>query len=527
MRNIKLEFPAAENVTIVNSKGVVLMRSHSRTQNDNISGMPIVKKALSGVSSDDTMEIDGVPYYMVGAPVPDDKNVIIGAVLFGVPFNQMTLQRWSEQFGAHWIFWYKDKIEFPTSSLTPLKPGIEKSKEVKAAFKNKLPKAEVVVIDNTKVGAAFGLPGQLAGKGGFIIMPKFVMEIEMVDIFSIAFPVIIAALLSILLAIIGSYLLIAPCERDMKLLCVKSLDAAKNQDASLLQPQTFGHEVQTIAAAIRDALDMALSAVPNAKRKPVMQQSGISLKPDEFAKGNGAAAVQNGLEPSQKLSTGEASATAASQLTQLVESVLSGDASQQSPTGTETRDDKRLSTEELMLKLAGKVAPSEPSVKAPVDNRISPALLSDDEVMQAQPPASGRDDEQELLRLMQEMGKKPTADDDGLRRSKLKIEPVKEPQMKPMDVKVTLHGGPGGLAAVKPEQSLDDKRREHYERTFEAYVQLRRQLGEPTEGLSKEKFFANLENNRQRMIEKLGCKEVRFAVVEKEGKASIKGSPIK
>ena len=56
---------------------------------------------------------------------------------------------------------------------------------------------------------------------------------------------------------------------------------------------------------------------------------------------------------------------------------------------------------------------------------------------------------------------------------------------------------------------------------------MRKQHGEPTEGLTFDKFAGTLRKTRDQVMSKGGLREVRFAVYEKEGKAAIKAQPVK
>jgi hypothetical protein len=79
---------------------------------------------------------------------------------------------------------------------------------------------------------------------------------------------------------------------------------------------------------------------------------------------------------------------------------------------------------------------------------------------------------------------------------------------------------PGAAAEEFDEQS-------HFEEVFEQYLATRKECGEPTEGLSLDKFLITLKKNRDQIISKHGARAVRFTVYVKNGKAALKASPIK
>ncbi len=66
-----------------------------------------------------------------------------------------------------------------------------------------------------------------------------------------------------------------------------------------------------------------------------------------------------------------------------------------------------------------------------------------------------------------------------------------------------------------------------WRQTFEEFVTMRQKCGEPTTGLSFEKFQGQLRKNKEQLVKQYSCKRVKFTVYEKEGKAALKATPIK
>ena len=62
---------------------------------------------------------------------------------------------------------------------------------------------------------------------------------------------------------------------------------------------------------------------------------------------------------------------------------------------------------------------------------------------------------------------------------------------------------------------------------YEDFIRTKKQCGEPTEGLTFAKFQHTLKKNRDALIARHGCKRVRFSVYVKEGRASLKATPVK
>ena len=76
------------------------------------------------------------------------------------------------------------------------------------------------------------------------------------------------------------------------------------------------------------------------------------------------------------------------------------------------------------------------------------------------------------------------------------------------------------LAALAQEPEPD-----YYKRVFTEYVEGRRQTGHPDE-VSFENFIAKLRVNEGKLKAQYNCKAVRFRVVVKDGKVSLKPVPI-
>ncbi|MBP9112076.1 MAG: hypothetical protein KBF88_04670 [Polyangiaceae bacterium] len=62
---------------------------------------------------------------------------------------------------------------------------------------------------------------------------------------------------------------------------------------------------------------------------------------------------------------------------------------------------------------------------------------------------------------------------------------------------------------------------------YEDFVKTKKQCGEAIEGLTFEKFQHTLKKNRDALIQRHGCKRVKFSVYVKDGKASLKATPVK
>jgi hypothetical protein len=62
---------------------------------------------------------------------------------------------------------------------------------------------------------------------------------------------------------------------------------------------------------------------------------------------------------------------------------------------------------------------------------------------------------------------------------------------------------------------------------YEDFIRTKKQCGEPVDGLTYDKFSHTLKKNRDALIQRHGCRRVKFSVYVKEGRASLKATPVK
>jgi hypothetical protein len=82
------------------------------------------------------------------------------------------------------------------------------------------------------------------------------------------------------------------------------------------------------------------------------------------------------------------------------------------------------------------------------------------------------------------------------------------------------------LAAATGEHKASEDTAE-WMAVYEDFIRTKKQCGEPTDGLTFDKFQHTLKKNRDALIARHHCKRVRFSVYVKEGRASLKATPVK
>ncbi len=85
-------------------------------------------------------------------------------------------------------------------------------------------------------------------------------------------------------------------------------------------------------------------------------------------------------------------------------------------------------------------------------------------------------------------------------------------------------GAPEPEVPAAPAASAHDA---DFQQVFEDFVATKKTCGESITGLTLAKFSEKLVKNRDDLMAKTGCKEVRFTVYVKDGKAALKATPVK
>lgn len=84
---------------------------------------------------------------------------------------------------------------------------------------------------------------------------------------------------------------------------------------------------------------------------------------------------------------------------------------------------------------------------------------------------------------------------------------------------------PAPVAAPAPPAAGGEEA--EWQGVFEEFLRVREECGEPAEGLTYDKFRVKLERNKEQLVQKYGCRSVRFQVYVKEGRAALKATPVR
>jgi hypothetical protein len=74
---------------------------------------------------------------------------------------------------------------------------------------------------------------------------------------------------------------------------------------------------------------------------------------------------------------------------------------------------------------------------------------------------------------------------------------------------------------------IDARNEPQFRQVFDQFVKAKRSCNESISGLVYERFAEKLVKNRDDLMQKTGCRDVRFTVYVKDGKAALKATPVK
>jgi len=115
--------------------------------------------------------------------------------------------------------------------------------------------------------------------------------------------------------------------------------------------------------------------------------------------------------------------------------------------------------------------------------------------------------------------------------------PSAPPPRAPLRLEDDILGGIGGHAAaapappaptlLAPPADASGPVDPYFKQVFDQFVSVKKSCAEPTANLTYAKFSEKLIKNRDDLMARTGCKEVRFTVYVKDGKAALKATPVK
>lgn len=90
----------------------------------------------------------------------------------------------------------------------------------------------------------------------------------------------------------------------------------------------------------------------------------------------------------------------------------------------------------------------------------------------------------------------------------------------------TMQGTGAPLDMATGVAGSGDERQKYFREIYDEFIAIKRSCGESTDNVTFERFVTKLKKNRQSLIDRYNCKDVRFRVYIKDGKAALKATPV-
>ena len=105
--------------------------------------------------------------------------------------------------------------------------------------------------------------------------------------------------------------------------------------------------------------------------------------------------------------------------------------------------------------------------------------------------------------------------------------PAKAPEMPNITQPISPSALEDDILSMQTGPLMGEDEDPYFRAVFNEFVALKKQCGEPTAGLTYTRFAEKLRRNRDDLMAKPGCIDVRFSVYVKDGKAALKATPVK
>src|SRR5439155_21455718 len=104
--------------------------------------------------------------------------------------------------------------------------------------------------------------------------------------------------------------------------------------------------------------------------------------------------------------------------------------------------------------------------------------------------------------------------------------PIMQAPSAPLRLEDDILGSSDGGGSSSDGGGNGEKVDPYFKQVYDQFVSVKKSCNEPTAGLTYQKFADKLVKNRDDLMSKTGCREVRFTVYVKDGKAALKATPV-
>ncbi len=518
--NVKPEF-----VMLLDRAGRVVARTGA-AQNEygnSMRGYHLVDDALDGFLRDDLWELGGKLYRMSGSPIVTNRVPAewAGAVVVAFPIDNDFASSLAKQLDVSVSFYVKGEAVAASDSVQIHSDVLEQTKKLAELEPGKDcadgQPFETRSGDKTYLALAARLPGEAGELGAlysvFIEQDKavgFLGTLDAVrkdDLSFASFPWIKLGLALVVMVGLGMMLMMLEADRPLRRLAADSVKLAQGE-RERLEEERYRGKIGSIARSVniavdklnRDAksarkeLDQLLGPLPGGAQpagndrpaaNPLPAAAPLSLAPEPFQppppsefRFTDGSAGSAGSKPAAAVSP-------ASGFQLDIPEVPAGTA----PTGARATPPPS----------PRPATPPPPPKRAATNDRVPP------------PPIA-----------LPVVASKPV------------VAPVVEDDPLATNLPTMVHNGNDRIedeetvVSTEPQRiATDDQEAVYFREIFNDFLSLKRQCGESTENLTFEKFATKLRANRDALIEKHGCRSVKFQVYVKDGKAALKASPVR
>jgi hypothetical protein len=451
--------------------------------NFELGGYPVVADALHGWVRDDTWVLDGRIYMVVARPVEvDTAQMPAGAVVGVRVVDTEYVRQLSKRTGAAVGFYAEGTVKskaapegFDASLLDTVVSDIgtltgDKEYQEKGKSKPKILMGDVGVIYSKIAGEAWDLgAGYVVGRAAAVAASPmaFIQLSDEQDKKSV--PWIIIGAIFLVCAAMGIVMSVFEHSRPLHTLRVEAQRMAKGE-VDMLQVSKFRGVYRKIASDLNDGTDK-VAAKGGAPRKAADLESVLGPIPAQPSMSAFSFPLEGaGGTPSIMGVPGSPSSP--------------GQDRPSKPGFQPPAAPRAVAIPQQPSRPAAVVQPPAPKPQMPAPKPQMPAPR--------QAASAGHDD----------------GDDDAT-----------VVQQAPHEV---ASQGSGPQPAVRESDELAE-----WHTVYEDFVKTKKQCGEPTAGLTFEKFQQTLKKNRDQLVTKTQCKRVKFSVYVKDGRAALKASPVR
>ena len=550
-----------------------------------LAGYPLVEAALRGYRRDDTWNINGKLYLMVGSPVISrGRGRYVGTLLLGRAIDKGFAKRLKGSLGeVDVVFYLRGSIVATTisnSGLTNLPQRYDKQR--KQIIKDGRSTAVQINSGKAMQGVIMApVPGEARAHDAFYAivgkpdkplgLALLLDRVQDEDVAWGSFPWLLFIGGLVVVLVVGLALMVWEADMPAKRLLRRMEELAKGE-ASRLNDRQFSGKFGSMARAVNSSLDRAEKRTPASSTKdlakilgsPADQGTRPELRMDPSFSAMPPLAAP-GVKALEDIGVDGRSASAKALEVEVVPSKGGDDAASYDQLGLmgptlDLEPDPEDAATELQatppmfspreaggaLKPPVSLAGDEPTpVEMPAMEKLEPLSTSgaassfslEPSVM----PGAGVEPEESVSKRKIKI---PESEQFPLPPAHSMLPPlageaasVQSKATAPAlpAISAALAASEGGKPDKDAKEELDDEGtgpdgedlKGYFQQIYNSFVSVKQQCGENIDNLTLERFEAKLKQNRQNLITRYDCKSVKFQVYIKDGKAAIKATPIK